>query len=96
MITVETNPELTVEEICDVYHVTPEWLAELISYGVIESHGARFDITNLRRIRRLMRLQQDLELNMAGAALALDLIDQIESLKAQVELFHKYLMTDEK
>jgi chaperone modulatory protein CbpM len=91
IITVETDPELTLEEVCDVYHVTPAWLADLMAYGVIEPHHARFDTKTLYRIRRLLRLQHDLELNMAGAALALDLIEQIETLQIQVELFEKYL-----
>lgn len=93
VITFETNPELTLEEVCEAYHITPEWLDELISYGVIEAHLSRLDARNLRRLRRLVRLQHDLELNLAGAALALDLMDQIEDLQAQVDLFQKYLMS---
>jgi chaperone modulatory protein CbpM len=95
VITIETNPELTWEEVCNAYHVPPEWLAELIAYGVIEPDHARFDAKNVFRIRRLVRLQHDLELNLAGAALALDLIDQIENLRTQVELFEKYLMASQ-
>jgi chaperone modulatory protein CbpM len=91
VITIETSPELTLEEVCAAYQITPEWLDELISYGAIEPHHARFDARNLGRIRRLVRLQHDLELNLAGAALALDLLDRIDNLQTQVELFRKHI-----
>lgn len=54
----------------------------------------RFDMQDVRRIRRLLRLQHDLEVNIAGAALAIDLMEQIEELKVQVELLEKLLGSD--
>jgi chaperone modulatory protein CbpM len=36
------------------------------------------------RARRAQRLQQDLELNLAGAALALELLDEVERLRCRV------------
>jgi chaperone modulatory protein CbpM len=37
----------------------------------------------LRRARKACRLAQDLEINAAGIALVLDLLDEIEALHAQ-------------
>jgi chaperone modulatory protein CbpM len=36
------------------------------------------------RVRRAVRLQRDLELNLPGTALALELIDEIEQLRCRV------------
>jgi chaperone modulatory protein CbpM len=44
----------------------------------------------------VLRLQHDLEINLAGAALAMDLMDQIDQLKAQVELLEKSLKLGER
>jgi chaperone modulatory protein CbpM len=44
----------------------------------------RFSGAQIRRARRAVRLQRDLELNLAGAALALELLDQIDALQARI------------
>jgi chaperone modulatory protein CbpM len=41
----------------------------------------RFAATSLRRARLALRLQHDLEINLAGVALALDLMEEIEQLR---------------
>ena len=38
----------------------------------------------LRRVRRALRLERDLELNLAGVALALDLMDELEQLRNEL------------
>ncbi|HLT26186.1 MAG TPA: chaperone modulator CbpM [Zeimonas sp.] len=44
----------------------------------------RFSGSALRRARLAMRLARDLEVNPPGVALALDLIDEIEALRARL------------
>lgn len=44
----------------------------------------RFSGTALRRVRRAMSLSRDLEVNPPGVALALDLLDEIEALRARL------------
>ena len=61
------------------------WVGE----GVIEPQGEtpqqwRFAGQSLRRTRLAGRLTHDLELNPQGVALALDLLDEIEALRAQL------------
>jgi chaperone modulatory protein CbpM len=41
----------------------------------------RFSGVSVRRTRIAMRLQRDLEINLAGVALALDLMDEVERLR---------------
>lgn len=93
IITIETDPELTLDELCQACDVTPDFIQELIQFGAIEpiDYSFRFNAQHLRRIRRVIHLQQDLEVNLAGAALAVDLMDQIEDLQTQVELLQKLL-----
>jgi chaperone modulatory protein CbpM len=50
----------------------------------------RFTGAALRRARLAQRLAQDLEVNMPGVALALDLLDQIERLQAQLAQLSRY------
>lgn len=97
VITVEENPEFTLAELCRVCNVAPEFVSDMIEYGVIEepeglsSEEWRFTSDDLRRMRIAARLYRDLEINMAGAALVLDLMEEMERMRAQIELLDKHL-----
>ena len=42
----------------------------------------------LPRARRALRLQRDLEINLAGVALAMDLMDEIDRLRRELQTRH--------
>lgn len=98
ILSIEAQSELSLDELCEACHVTHDFIHELIEYGAIEPQGIsievwRFNPEHLRRIQTVKRLQQDLEVNLAGAALAIDLMDQIEQLRSQIELLEKHIYT---
>lgn len=75
------------EEICRICSVDPHRFQEYLDYEVIspcDRSGQRFDPTQLSRIRRARRLQRDFELNTAGVALALQLLETVSRLEAEV------------
>ena len=86
---VEEQVELTLLELCRVSGASEIQLFEWIEQGAIEpkyvseNDGPHFDGVSLRRARKACRLAQDLEINAAGIALALDLLDEIEALRTQ-------------
>lgn len=64
-------------------------LRTMVSEGLLDPQGGhpeewRFSGVQVRRARRALRLQRDLELNLAGAALALDLLDEIDALRQRI------------
>ncbi|MBV1904888.1 MAG: chaperone modulator CbpM [Pseudomonadales bacterium] len=66
-----------------------EWIVELVAEGILEPEGNApddwlFSTEGLSRAQKAMRLQQDLHINMAGIALALQLMDQLANLQAQL------------
>ena len=78
--------ELSLADVCKVCGVSEEIVCEFVEEGVVEPTGAeparwRFHSISIRRIRRAHRLEQDLGVNAAGAALALDLLDELEQLR---------------
>ncbi|WP_245395119.1 chaperone modulator CbpM [methane-oxidizing endosymbiont of Gigantopelta aegis] len=86
----EEDVELTLADLCKASHMPAETVYEFIEYGVIEplqaqSDNLRFQGTSLFRIKRAKRLQRDLGVNLAGAALALDLMEKIEDLEVQIK-----------
>jgi chaperone modulatory protein CbpM len=95
-VSVETELEFDIEQLCRVCQVTPEFIVELIEYGIVDPRGSsisnwRFTADHLRRVRMIAHLQQDLEVNLSGAALVVELMDEIARLRAQIQLFEKYL-----
>lgn len=68
-------------------------IIEMINEGILEPAGQhkkdwRFSYDNVVRIRKVCRLLNDLGLNLAGAALALYLLDRIEQMEAMIEGRH--------
>ncbi len=101
VVSMEAQSELSFEELCEVCHVTQEFMHELIEYGAIEPKGIsievwRFNPNHMRKIQIIKRLQHDLEVNLPGAALAIELMDQIEEMRVQLELLEKHIFISSK
>lgn len=55
-----------------------------VELGVIEPIGHMLHSREIARIAQLQRLRQDLGLNLAGAAMVLDMAQEISRLRAQL------------
>lgn len=80
---------LTLADLCRACQISAEQVLALVDEGVLEPEGSapnqwRFHCVSIRRVHRAYRLTQDLGINLAGAALALDLLDEIEQLRARL------------
>lgn len=88
-IILDERTELTLSELCQACSRSSGWVIELVEEGVLEPLGQeksqwRFPGTSLQRARTAMRLQQDLQVNLAGVALALDLMQEIDALRERL------------
>lgn len=87
----EEGHSLTLRQLCRVCSVHAECIIELVDEGILEPTGTaveryRFPGDSLRRAQMAFRLQRDLEINLAGVALALDLLEEIEQLRSRLRL----------
>ena len=69
--------------------VSQQLIDEIIELGIVQGkqHSSTeivFTSIEIYRIRKVIRLNRDLGINAAGAALVLDLLDQIDTLKRQL------------
>ncbi len=92
---VEEEVEVTLSELSQACGVNAEWLMALVAEGIIEPVGeaerhCRFGGGSVRRARIVQRLQRDLGVNMAGAALALELLEEIDSLRTRLAVLESY------
>jgi chaperone modulatory protein CbpM len=83
---VEEEGPLSVEELCRLCAVEREFILELSKEGVLEavpSGQLQFTGRSLRRVRLAGRLHRDLGINVAGAALVIELLERIQVLEEQ-------------
>lgn len=85
----EDDIELSLADLCRACRLPAERVFELVEEGIVEPHGRdpvhwRFQGVSVRRVRCAQRLQRDLGVNIAGAALALDLLEELDRLRARV------------
>ena len=86
---VEEEIRLTLVELCRVCRVPEAQVRSWVGEGVLEPMGRapeewQFAGAALRRTRLATRLTRDFELNPPGVALALDLLDEIDALRARL------------
>lgn len=77
---------VTIDDLCRSCTVEVETVTLLVEEGILDPVGAdlehwQFTVTSLRRVKTVIHLQRDLGVNLAGAALALELLDRIAELE---------------
>lgn len=90
------NPDniLTFEEICRAVHADDELIIQLIEYHIIQPKGSskknwEFDDAALKRVRLARNFYYDLEVNLQGIALLIDMLERIEVLETGMEKFRR-------
>ena len=98
----DEKTELSLNDLSCACSRSAEWIIELVEEGALEpmvqepmmqqpmgqlQSQWRFTADSLQRARTAMRLQRDLNINMAGIALALNLLEEIECLETRLRLY---------
>jgi chaperone modulatory protein CbpM len=86
----EETALLTVEDLSRMCAVEERRIVEFVEEGVlsvveIDTVEWHFTGAALRRARLALRLERDLELNLAGVALALELMEELQTLRRELE-----------
>ncbi len=80
---------LTLAELSRMCAVDERHIMAFVEEGILHVVGIRtewhFSGAALRRARMAVRLERDLELNLAGVALALDLLEELERLRRELK-----------
>ena len=82
----DDSVEFSLAELCRIVGVQEQLVIEIVEEGIVEPSGDarpqwRFTGVAVTRIQRVIRLQREFEVNLPGAALALELLDEIERLR---------------
>tara|TARA_R110001583_G_scaffold39134_12_gene125730 strand:- start:5988 stop:6317 length:330 start_codon:yes stop_codon:yes gene_type:complete len=81
---------LTIDELSQVSFTQKTWIIELVNEGIIFPQGDiisnwRFSGRCLERVQIAKRLEKDLGVNISGAALVIELLEENKRLKKEIE-----------
>ena len=85
----EEEGDVTLAELCEACAVHAEAVEAMVAEGILSpvsggTRTRRFTRSSVIRVRTVLRMQRDLHVNLAGAALALELLERIETLTARL------------
>jgi len=85
-VMIDTDTGLTLSQLCRLCAVHADYVIELVEEGVIQPSGDEVTQWNfpglcIQRTRKARRLQADLGINLAGVAVILELLDEVDSLR---------------
>jgi chaperone modulatory protein CbpM len=98
---IDTGAQYSFDQFCKLCRIKPDILVLLVEEGIIVAEGAErdswtFSFAMVKRLKRAYRLQRDLELNLPGVALSVDLLEEIDQLKSEVNQLRQRLETLDK
>ena len=84
---IDESIELSISELSQRCSVNSQLIVELVQFGVAEPSGTqpeewRFSGHDLIRLQKAIRLHRDLDINLAGVALAIELLEELQQLRA--------------
>ncbi|MBM4442069.1 MAG: hypothetical protein FJ027_16760 [Candidatus Rokubacteria bacterium] len=77
---------LSARQLATVANISPARLGRLVRLGLVEPVARRpgsFTADTAMRLRRMLRLHDDLGVNLCGAAIIVDLVDRLERTRAE-------------
>lgn len=91
-VVIEESEALSLFELCQICNVEVEWITALVNEGILEPAGTQsenwfFSGVALRRVQIVRHLQRDLDVNLSGAALVLELLEERNALLAKINLY---------
>jgi len=83
-------------ELCAELDLPREACLELVEHGLVQPEGRQpddwaFDITMVSVVRRAVRLQRDLDLDWSTVALVVNLLEERDQLRAELEALEQRL-----
>jgi chaperone modulatory protein CbpM len=92
---IEETTTVSFTEVCHKYNIPKELLIEMIEQGLFPNQPTQIeqialDQKALRRIEAAFRLHRDLGINLSGVALAIELLEEIEKMRAELNILRKH------
>ena len=88
--------QLDMAQFCEATDLPAVYVIEIVEHGILEPQGAqpqdwRFNDYELVLAKRAAKLRRELELEWEGVALALDLLEEVQQLRAENQMLKQRL-----
>lgn len=85
----------TMTEICQKYSIPQELLQEMIEQGLFNNQTAEpeqmtLNLKALQKMESAFRLHRDLGINLPGVALVLDLLEEMDKMRGELDVLRKH------
>ena len=90
-VILDDHISLSLIELSKACNSHEQWILELVDEGIIDPleqdpHNFNFPGSCLKQVLAVKHLQQDLGINLAGAAMVIDLKQEIDQLRSHIEV----------
>lgn len=94
-IIIEESSPLTLDELSQAVRLRSKVVIEMVEHHLIEPQGDsptswKFDSVCLKRAKIAASFYRDLEINMPGIGIALDLLEKIEYLEQRLQTLERF------
>lgn len=91
----DKNTKISYVEICQKCNISEDILHELLEHGLVNTitvHKNNYlDASNLARIQTASRLHQDLKVNIPGVVLVLELLDELNHIRNELDILRHHV-----
>lgn len=93
-ILLDESLNVTLTELSEMGQIEEKIVIEMVEHGIIEPQGETiqqwvFSSHSIMRVKKAVRLHDDLAINWEGISLALQLLDEVHELRKMVENLRK-------
>ena len=95
-VLMDETSTISLAEVCEKCHVSEDVLREMIEHGlfnhqVAHSKTVHIDQRTLSRIQSACRLQEDLDINLPGVVLVLELLEALEQMRDELIILRHHV-----
>lgn len=91
-VLIEESTLVPFVEVCQKYNIPEPLLIEMLEEGLfsVQAQKQQLNLNDLQRLTSACRLHRDLGINLAGVALALDLLDEMNTMRQELDILRKH------
>ena len=87
---------VSIIEVCQICHISEDVFLEMIEHGLFKHQSMHLktihvDYKTLGRIQSVCRIQHDLGINLPGAVLVLELLDELEQVRNELSILQHHV-----
>ena len=92
----DENIKISIVDVCETCNISEDTLLEMMEYGLFHHQNMHLkmihvDHKSFDRIRSACRLQHDLDINLPGVVLILELLDELDQARQELSILQHHV-----